>query len=712
MAIPRLAFFNFLFNGGRGIRADQVDWSVSDTELNALLSNLGAAGNTAFALDAAPDDADGSDGDIAIARISATELRGYKKESGSWTQVWTFSGGGGDTVYLGAWSALTAQQRAAIELGQVTLRYNRFWIAHDRDQARQHGPLDAEPHGWRAIDGQYRATITAAARNYDTGDHGILAGTLRFCTQGGSYTSAQVEASNNWIDTGVDAAARQAAAAAMVAAVNAGETASNAQTRADANLALIEALQGAPQTPGVARSEVFVPFRPGSDPNKIVVETTGYVANNAYTKYNAPFYIAANGGFTAHVVDAHDFSDEDHIVALLAGGSPPDPIIAGAPDDVDTGSLSKFWRQGNIVSYITTNPGTQVLVHFVQNVGGSRYYNPDDRVANWPHGGNTSPALNVGHNWISGIRIIAQGTTDKIIEVITDGDKPAGNFHIAFGVPGEVLVENLIVPLVSDPNAYRSGTLTTIPDGRDLNMAIRIGGAQQTLHDGRHLVGIIDEERLKPTVRALQERIAELEENAQADWDETDDTSNAFIENKPAIPAQIANVQADWDEADVDSDAFIQNKPTIPSGPATASVVELIGTMTNPGSWSSTNGVVFPIVLIDGVVINDSDMLVLVMTDVTSGRTIPAVISVFIGFGFTYNTIPSLASVPSPIGSDDRVDNWMPFMIPRGALAETSTASGLNSIGYLAHIGLDEPLVAIAHMSTIQPTSVELYRKT
>ena len=95
VGIPRIDFFDFLFNGGRGIRTTQVDWAVTDDDLNQLLSSLTGSGNTAFALTAEPDDADGLDGDIAISLVSATELRGYKKESGAWTQVWTFSGGGG-----------------------------------------------------------------------------------------------------------------------------------------------------------------------------------------------------------------------------------------------------------------------------------------------------------------------------------------------------------------------------------------------------------------------------------------------------------------------------------------------------------------------------------------------------------------------------------------------------------------------------------------
>ena len=94
MTIPRVTFFNFLFNGGRGIKANQVDWSVTDSELSTLLSNLGAAGNTAFALTGTPDDSIGVDGDVAVSLVSTTELAGYRKESGAWVQAWTFSGGG------------------------------------------------------------------------------------------------------------------------------------------------------------------------------------------------------------------------------------------------------------------------------------------------------------------------------------------------------------------------------------------------------------------------------------------------------------------------------------------------------------------------------------------------------------------------------------------------------------------------------------------
>ena len=93
---------NFPFNGGRGIPPTQVDWSVSDSALTTLLTNLAAAGNTAHIPTSPPDTADGADGDVAIVRLSATQLAGYSKASGVWTQDWTFTGGGGGGTTIDA----------------------------------------------------------------------------------------------------------------------------------------------------------------------------------------------------------------------------------------------------------------------------------------------------------------------------------------------------------------------------------------------------------------------------------------------------------------------------------------------------------------------------------------------------------------------------------------------------------------------------------
>ena len=63
----------------------------------------------------------------------------------------------------------------------------------------------------------------------------------------------------------------------------------------------------------------------------------------------------------------------------------------------------------------------------------------------------------------------------------------------------------------------------------------------------------------KPTLAPI-----DAEENVQANWDELDPTDDAFIRNKPTNVGGGGedNVQVDWDETDVNSDAYILNKPT------------------------------------------------------------------------------------------------------------------------------------------------------
>lgn len=50
--------------------------------------------------------------------------------------------------------------------------------------------------------------------------------------------------------------------------------------------------------------------------------------------------------------------------------------------------------------------------------------------------------------------------------------------------------------------------------------------------------------------------------NVQANWDEADTSSDAFIQNKPTIPD--AQVQSDWNETSTSNPSFIKNKPNLP----------------------------------------------------------------------------------------------------------------------------------------------------
>ena len=53
------------------------------------------------------------------------------------------------------------------------------------------------------------------------------------------------------------------------------------------------------------------------------------------------------------------------------------------------------------------------------------------------------------------------------------------------------------------------------------------------------------------------------EVNVQSDWNEADSTSDAYIANKPTIPA--AQIQSDWTQSDNTQADYIKNKPTIPT---------------------------------------------------------------------------------------------------------------------------------------------------
>ena len=67
------------------------------------------------------------------------------------------------------------------------------------------------------------------------------------------------------------------------------------------------------------------------------------------------------------------------------------------------------------------------------------------------------------------------------------------------------------------------------------------------------------------------------EVNVQANWNESDSASDAFIQNKPSLAPSNAeqNVQVNWDESDNTSDAFILNKPSVALSTTT---IEVAGT--------------------------------------------------------------------------------------------------------------------------------------
>lgn len=70
----------------------------------------------------------------------------------------------------------------------------------------------------------------------------------------------------------------------------------------------------------------------------------------------------------------------------------------------------------------------------------------------------------------------------------------------------------------------------------------------------------------------------------QADWNETDANSGAYIKNKPEM------VQADWSVTNESNNAYIKNKPPVRSGRGTGSV-ELTPNVVATGNYSQAEGV-------------------------------------------------------------------------------------------------------------------------
>ena len=114
--------------------------------------------------------------------------------------------GGGASSYRGAWSALDAAQRAALQIGDSVLHSARFWRAHVITTARVTEPGAAsatQSDGWHAQPPSYRGVAPSSERHFDpldvatdgSGDHFI-------CLVEGAYNLSEVIAGPNWAALG------------------------------------------------------------------------------------------------------------------------------------------------------------------------------------------------------------------------------------------------------------------------------------------------------------------------------------------------------------------------------------------------------------------------------------------------------------------------------------------------------------------------------
>ena len=158
------------------------------------------AGSTAAAV-AMADEAVGSPGN-PVTNISVTGSTLTITFADGTNRTDALPAGSGGSSYLGAWSALSAAERAAIAIGDRVLHQARFWTAHILSEARVREPGSTgtnQSDGWHPARPTYRGAAAAgAARHYDVLDVAFVTPTFFVCLTEGDYNSTEIHGPSNW----------------------------------------------------------------------------------------------------------------------------------------------------------------------------------------------------------------------------------------------------------------------------------------------------------------------------------------------------------------------------------------------------------------------------------------------------------------------------------------------------------------------------------
>ena len=204
-------------------------------------------------------------------------------------------------------------------------------------------------------------------------------------------------------------------------------------------------------TNGSSRTEVLIPFRPGSRPNAVLIEATGFVIAGNYTAYATPRYVNDAGGYSLTVDQAHDFSDEPNIVALLASGGggsvTPESVrtALGLTETEADNLVTELAIVGNTL-LVTRNMGSFYELTLPTSGGGGGLTQQqvnasiDAGVADWAEEGNTDliPAdkLTNAPGGVSGESIEVLFDNTALTEVaLTAPSASNGGWHSAVDVP-------------------------------------------------------------------------------------------------------------------------------------------------------------------------------------------------------------------------------------------------------------------------------------
>jgi len=132
------------------------------------------------------------------------------------------------------------------------------------------------------------------------------------------------------------------------------------------------------------------------------------------------------------------------------------------------------------------------------------------------------------------------------------------------------------IPAVPTVDAAMSSTSTNPVQNKVINSAL--GGKQDVLSATQ--LNAVNSGITATDVSKLSGIAAGAEVNVQSDWNETDTDSDAYIKNKPTIPA--TQIQSDWTQNDNTKLDYIKNKPSLATVATSGSYADLSNTPTIP----------------------------------------------------------------------------------------------------------------------------------
>lgn len=152
---------------------------------------------------------------------------------------------------------------------------------------------------------------------------------------------------------------------------------------------------------------------------------------------------------------------------------------------------------------------------------------------------------------------------EKVVQLISCKTNEAQE-AMTYSISGNVITGTFYGKDQKDVGAYR--LLLLVNDGYDNMVTLdKVNAFNLTGVCNFGIVRGADDNAIETVVlefeSEIQVNVGASGEQVQADWDETNTDSPAYIRNKPTIPP--AQVQSDWNQSNSSAADYIKNKPSI-----------------------------------------------------------------------------------------------------------------------------------------------------